>query len=105
MGSVTTQDPTILSSGGSFNGQAFSFPSGDSLQVWYKYGEGITLPATPPESPKQTAISVFAGTTIPPFSVTKTCSDFSYQVVPDEAAAFAGNKLSLKSPNPTIFHF
>lgn len=77
---VKTLDPTVIAGGGSFHGQAMSFPTGDNLEVFYKYGEGKTLPATPKESQKWNATALAAGTTIPAYDVLDACSVYSYQV-------------------------
>lgn len=78
---VITLAPTVTASGGgTLNGEGISFVTNDILDVWYKYGDGATLPSPPLESPHRIAYAVFAGTSFPGFQITKNCTDFSYQV-------------------------
>lgn len=77
---VNTLDPTVTSSGGAFNGEGVSFPPDNQIEVWYKYGKGTSLPATPLESTHQTVIALSGTTPIASFGVSDTCTDFAYQV-------------------------
>lgn len=79
---LTTLTPTVSTpSGGIFNGQIAYFTDGHSLEVYYKYAEGTTVPdATAQLSTKQTITAVFAGNTIPGFQIAGVCKDFAYKV-------------------------
>lgn len=80
LASVYTLAPTLLSTGGTLNGEGMNFPTGDSLEMWYKYGEGTTFPSAPVDSTKQSVTALYGSTPIPGFDVPKTCTDYSYKV-------------------------
>lgn len=77
--SVYTLDPTTTKTGGIFNGQAIDYPTGDNLDVFYQYGEGLTLPGTPLETPHKAATALFGTTPVPGFEGVKVCSYYTYQ--------------------------
>lgn len=77
---VTTLAPAVTGTTGTLYGQASSFPTGCTLQVWYNYAQGPLLPATPLQTPYQTITALSTTTQLPTFTVSQTCSEFSYQV-------------------------
>lgn len=77
---IATLDAIITNTGGSFQGQGASFPPGDSLEVYYKYGKGTTIPSPALLTPKQTVTALYGITPIPGFPVSSPCVDYAYQV-------------------------
>lgn len=81
---VTTLNPSVIATGGVLNGEAASFAANNNLEVYYLYSVGTSLPANPVQSPKQLVTSVTSGTIIPAFTVTGTCSSYTYKVSPKQ---------------------
>lgn len=78
--STVTLDPLVTGITGSFDGNTVNFPRFDDLEVWYRYGEGRTLPTAALETPRRIVTAGTGTTAIPGFDVAGTCTDFSYQV-------------------------
>lgn len=79
IGSVFTLNPTISGSTGILNGEAVGFTVNDMLEMYFKYYEGNTLPASPWLTSKFSVWAVAGTTPFPTFSVTKTCTEYTYQ--------------------------
>lgn len=77
---VETLLPTLTASGGAFNGEAFSFPTGDILEVWFKYDKGATLPVSSLQTPRQRVTAIASGTLIPSVDAAGACLQYSYKV-------------------------
>lgn len=76
---VTTLDPNVIGTKGTFNGGGLQFPPGDSLSVYYKYGKGSTIPTPALQSAPQSVTAISGTTPFPGFDVVDPCNEYSYQ--------------------------
>lgn len=78
---VMTMDPQVNGNKGTFNGEAWGFFITDTLDVWYQYGQGSTLPSSPQQSPHSSVLAQFGPTPLPSFDLAGDCGvQYSYQV-------------------------
>lgn len=78
---VSTLAPVISGTMATFQGEEISPGAGNTLELWYNYGEGITLPTAPLQTPRQLVTTVVGTTLFPGFDVIKACTTFTYQVL------------------------